>query len=43
MNLLQQTFTIRSSSSTQSSHINQLGIVPKTNFIAGRIYLLFSP
>lgn len=33
MSLLQQTSTIGSSSSTQTAHINQLGIVPKIDFV----------
>ena len=37
ISLLQQTSTIRSSSSTQTTHINQLGIVPKTNYVIGSV------
>ena len=37
MSLLQQTSTIGSSSSTQTAHINQLGIAPKIDSIIGSV------
>ncbi|KAL2640168.1 hypothetical protein AAZV13_06G212600 [Glycine max] len=40
MSLLQQTSTIGSSSSTQTTHINQLGIVPKIDFVIGSVLLI---